>query len=216
VAALRTGESEGGLLAWSASCLVIGTLALMLAASLNPDPTGANAAAVLQVAMMPGERWLAMAAAMLIGSVGLLAGLPTLLVPFADRARGLAVVAVTALTAGVLGSSGYAALLIFVRALAVEEALRPGRLPRVLDDPGVALVLYAWVGSFYLGVLLIAIALLRAKSAAAWVPIVLLVVVGWLPFVSMVGHVGQVLQVLLLAVAFTEVAISAVRGARPA
>jgi len=62
-------------------------------------------------------------------------------------------------------------------------------------------------------VLLMAFALLRAKIAAPWVPIVLLVVVGWLPFVSMVGHVGQVLQVLLLAVAFTQIATSVVRGA---
>lgn len=204
------------MLAWSASCLVIGTMALTLAASLNPNPTGVNAAAVLEVAMAPGGRWLAMAAALLIGSVALLAGLPTLLIPFRDRARGLAMAAVATLAVGVLGSSGYAALLVFVRALADQEALRPGKLPRALEDAEVVMVLFVWVGSFYLGVLLMAVALLRARVAAPWVPIVLLVVVGCLPLVSMAGHIGQVVQVLLLAVAFTEIATRAVQRATPA
>jgi len=218
VARERTGlrVGGGGLLAWSASCLVVGAMALVLAASLNPNPTGANAASVLQLAMMPGgDRWLAMAAALLVGSVALLFGLPTLLIPFADRARGLGGTAVAVFALGVLGCAGYAMMLIFVQALAVEGALRPARLEPVLDDAGVAMVLFGWVGSFYLGGLLLALALLRARRTAVWVPIVLLVVVGMLPFVSMMGHVGQVLQVLLLAVALTGIATSAVQHATP-
>ena len=213
VARERTGAAvDAGLLAWSAACLVIGAMALVLAASLNPNPTGANAASVLEVAMMPGGRWLAMAAALLVASAALLLGLPILLTLFTDRARRLGRAGVAVFAIGVLGSAGYAAMLMFVQALAVAGALRQAKLQAVLTDIGMAVALSGWVGAFYLGVLLMAVALLRARTTAAWVPSVMLVVVTCLPFVSMLGHVIQVVQVLLLAVAFTGIATSAVQG----
>jgi len=189
-------------------------MSLVLAASLSPIPTGVDAAAVLDVATSPGGRWLAMAVALFVASVMLLLGLPAVLSLFTDRARGLGGTAVVLFSIGVTGSSGYAMLLMFVQALAVKGGILPSGLGPMLDDSGIAAVLFGWVGCFYLATLLIALALFRARSTPAWVPITLLVVVALLPFVPMMSHVGQVLQVLW-AFAFTGIATSVVqRGSR--
>lgn len=200
----------GGLLAWSASCLVIGAMSLVLAASLNPTPTGADAAPVLEIAMDRDGRWLAMAAALFAGSIALLLGLPTLLTPFTERSRRLGALSVGVFAMGVLGSAGFAMLLVFLRALAQENVLRPGRLPGVMDDVALVVALFAWVAAFYLGTLLMAIALLRARQTALWIPVVLIVVVSCLPVVPMTGRVGQVLQAMLLAIALTGIATSSI------
>jgi hypothetical protein len=203
-----TGRSAG---AWSASCLVIGAMALGLAAALNPTPTGGHAAEVLQVSMMPDDRCVAMAAALFLGSVALLLGLPTLLFACSDRARGLGRLAVAVYAIGVLGSAGYALLLLFLRGLHTREVLRPAEFPRVMDDLSLGVALVVWVAAFYVGLLLLAVALFRARRTAVWVPVLLVVVVACLPFVSMTGHFGQVLQVLLFIFAMTGIAIDAVR-----
>ena len=52
---------------------------------------------------------------------------------------------------------------------------------------------------------------MRARRTAGWVPVLLVIVVAHLPFVSMTGHFGQVLQVLLFTIAMTGIAIDAVR-----
>ncbi len=45
-------------------------------------------------------------------------------------------------------------------------------------------------------------------------PILLVVFVALFPFTSQIGHVGQVMQVMGLAVAFTGIAIAAVNDLR--
>ena len=202
----------GSVQAWSASCLVVGAMALGLAGALSPIPTGGSAGPVLQMSIGEGERCEAMAAALFLGSVSLLLGLPTILSVFTDRGRGMGRLAVGVYAIGVLGSAGYAMLLVFLRALAERDAMRPGMLPVVVDDPALGVTLVAWVGAFYVGLVLMAIALLRARRTGVWIPVLLLTVVACLPFVSMAGHVGQVLQVLLFAVAMSGIAIAAVRG----
>jgi hypothetical protein len=196
--------------AWSASCLVIGAMALGLAALLNPTPTGGHAAEVLEVSMAPNGRCVAMAAALFLGSVALLLGLPTLLSACNHRAHSLGRLAVAVYAIGVLGSADYALLLLFLRGLHTREVLRPAQLPRAIDDVSLGVGLIVWVGAFYVGLLLLAVALVRARRTAAWVPVLLVVVVAYLPFVSMTGHFGQVLQVLLFTVAMTGIAINAV------
>jgi hypothetical protein len=202
---------RSGWLAWSAASLVIGAMALTLAASMNPNPSGVDARQVLEVAMMPDGLWVGMAAALVLASIALMFGLPTLWTACGDRPGLLGVLALSVYSLGVLGCAGYAVLLVFVRALAVEDALRPGGLARVIGDDLVSLVLFGWVICFYLGGLLLALAMLRARRLAVWVPVVLLVTLALLPMASMLGRVGQVLQVLMLTVAFTGVATSVVQ-----
>jgi hypothetical protein len=211
---------RSGWLAWSAASLVIGTAALTLAASVNPNPSGVDARQVLEVAMMPDSVYVGMAAALLLASIALMFGLPTLWAACGDRPGLLGVLAVSVYSLGVLGCAGYAVLLVFVRALAVANAFRPGGLERVINDDLVSVVLFGWVACFYLGGLLLALAMFRSRTLPAWVPGALVVSLALLPLASMLGRIGQVLQVLMLTMAFTGVATSVVqhdmRAAEPA
>jgi hypothetical protein len=110
---------------------------------------------------------------------------------------------------GTIGTSGYAMLMVFFRALVDEEALRPGLLAAVTQDSGFLAFIYVWAGCFYLGLLLLAFALFAAKRTPAWIPVLLLVFVAMFPVSTSTGLVGMAVQLMLLAVAFTGVAISA-------
>jgi len=83
-------------------------------------------------------------------------------------------------------------------------------LDKVSHEPGLAIFLYGWIAGFYLGELLLAIALIRAGTVARWVPAVLIAHVASLTISQMLpGAVAQSL-VLLVAVGFAGVAIEAV------
>jgi hypothetical protein len=72
--------------------------------------------------------------------------------------------------------------------------------------------LFTWIGGFYGGVLLIAIALLVGRSVPRWVPALMVAFVAVFPFSSTLGRVGMAAQVLALALAFTGIAMAAVSG----
>ena len=55
--------------------------------------------------------------------------------------------------------------------------------------------------------------LLISRSVSRWVPAVLIVFVALIPFASHLGRVGSAMQILLLGVAFTGIAMAAVQGA---
>jgi hypothetical protein len=196
----------------SASCLVIGAISMSLAAVLSPTATGGDAARVLQVSLARNDRAISMAMALCIGSLGLLLGIPALSSLFAKRARRLGGVAVAVYSLGVLGGTGYAALLVVLRMMVLHGVLQPGELARVIGDDGLGMALTAWVGCFYVGAFLMAVALLRARHISRWVPILLLAMVALFPFVAMIGRAGQVFQVLMFVVAMTGIATAAIRA----
>ncbi|WP_348690864.1 hypothetical protein [uncultured Nocardioides sp.] len=115
------------------------------------------------------------------------------------RGRRTAMAACVALAVGYLGTAGYAALLIFFRALVVTDALTPAAPEAAAEENGLMTFVFAWVGAFYLGELLLAIALWRAGSdvIARWVPLALLGHVVSLVFVAGPSWVGQVAVVLV-------------------
>jgi hypothetical protein len=88
-------------------------------------------------------------------------GLPSILTLFRRRNR-LGLVAIGVFVIGCLGIAGYAMLLVFMRALAVTHSAATDDLSGVADDAGLLGFLYGWVAAFYLGELLLAIALARA------------------------------------------------------
>lgn len=194
----------------SASALVIGVMALVFGSLLNPQEAGASAAQTMQVVGREGGRWLGMSVMYFGASVAMTLGLPALLSLFVKRGRRLGLFAVSVFSIGVIGTSGYAMLLVFFRALVKAEALQNSKLEEVTADNGLGIFLYGWIAGFYLGVLLIALALFVAKRTPGWVPVVLVAFVALFPFAEQIGRVGQVLQVMGLAVAFTGIAISAV------
>lgn len=194
----------------SASALVIGAMALVFGSLLNPQDADASSVETLRTVSESGGRWLGMSVMYFGASVALTLGLPALLSLFTDKGRRIGLVAVGVFSVGVIGTSGYAMLLVFFRALVKAGALEDARLEAVTDDNGLSVFLYGWIAGFYLGLLLVAVALFVARKTPVWVPVLLVVFVLMFPVSTQIGRVGQVLQVMGLAVAFTGVAIAAV------
>jgi len=197
-------------LPFSASALVIGAMSLVLAGLLNPSSSGQDASQTLQVVMDNDGRWLGMCAAYFLASFAMTLGLPAVLSLFVRRGRRLGVTAVLVFSVGVIGTSGFAMLMVFFRALVENNLIKGGGLDKLAHDLGLGMFLYAWIGGFYLGMLLLALALFVARTTARWVPVLMVLFVAMFPFASHLGRVGQAVQVLMLAVAFTGVAVAAV------
>lgn len=197
----------------SASALVIGSMSLVFGSVLNPADPGASAAQMLSVVTEQSARWLGMAVMFTFASVTLTLGLPAVLTLFERRGRAVALVGVVVFCVGAIGTCGYAMLMVFFRATVVAGALRGDQLQEVTDEPGLAFFLAGWVGCFYGGALLLAVALWMARTTPRWVPLLLLAFVAMLPFASHLGRVGSALQVMAFAAAFTGLAVTAVSRA---
>jgi hypothetical protein len=197
----------------SASALVVGAMALVFGSLLNPAESGSTAAQTLRVVQEDGGRWIAMAVMFFFASVALTLGLPSVLVLFQRRGRMLGLIAVAVFSIGSIGTAGYAMLMVFFRAMVGAGAVTSARaLEDVTNDKGLAVFLAGWIGAFYIGILLLAIAFFVARTAPRWVPALLLLFVALAPFASEIGRVGVAVQVLAMAVAFTGIAMAAVTG----
>ena len=194
----------------SAYALVVGVVALAFGALLNPVPAGGDAAETVATVAMASGRWLGMGVMYFIASVALTLGMPAVLSLFATRGRAIGAVAVAVLSVGFIGTSGYAMLLVFFRALVREDAIRTGTIDSVTSDVGLGIFLWGWVGAFYLGVFLLAIALFVARRTRVWVGILLLAFVASLPLAELLGRIGQIAPLVGLMVAFTAIAMAAV------
>jgi hypothetical protein len=195
---------------YSASALVIGAMSMVLGAVLSPLSGNQRAAETLRVAGQEDGRWLGMAVMYFLASIFLTLGLPAMLSLFVNRGRGLGLLAVGVFSVGAIGLSGFAMLMVFIRTLVIEDLLKGTGLDQMTDDVGLSIFLYGWLAGFYVGILLIAVALFVARKTPAWVAALLLLFVIAVPFVEHLGRVGSALQVMALAVAFTGVATAAV------
>jgi hypothetical protein len=198
------------LIVFSASALVVGVMCLVFGAALNPSEAGAGVTAAVRVAGDPSGRWLGMAVLWFCASVALTAGLPSILSLFQARAHRLGIVGVGVLAIGAIGTSGFAMLLVFVRALVNNDAVLVTSMDEVVSDPGLAIFLWSWATGFYLGSVLVAVGLVVARSTHVWVPVALLAYVLLRPLDGLVGDVGPILRELALVLAFTGMAVAAV------
>lgn len=191
----------------SAALLVTGAMALALASMLTP--TGSSGSETLQLVRQDDHRWLAVSAIYFLAAAMLMLGLPSLLVLLPGRGWYAGVAGVVALAIGVLGLAGYAMLLVFFRALVVTDALVDGSIDAVSEETGLLVFLLGWILAFYLGELLLAIALLRARTVARWVPLLLLLHVALLPLTGALPDPVSRASVLVLALAFAGIGIRA-------
>jgi hypothetical protein len=198
----------------SASALVVGAMALAFGVVLNPVGPEGDAVETVRTVSMADDRWLAMSVMYFFASVSLTLGLPALLTMFNVRARRFGIFAVSVFAVGVIGTSGYAMLLVFFRALVMNDAIEAGSLDSVARDAGLSAFLIGWVVSFAAGAFLVAIALFIARRTSVWVPLLLLVFVVTIPVAGSFGRVAQVAQVVVLAFAFTGIATTAVNETR--
>jgi hypothetical protein len=167
-------------------------------------------AATARLATHEGGRWLAMSVLYFCASVALTCGMPAVLSLFRERAPRLGLVSVAVLSVGAIGTSGFAMLQLFIKALAQQGALNASGLEAAASDTALTVFLWGWAGGLYLGALLVALALLISRATSSWVPILLMVFVFLLPAAEVLGQAGQILSMMALALAFTGIATAAV------
>jgi hypothetical protein len=196
---------------FSASGLVAGATALSVSALLMPQAEEAQD--MLQLAQDEGGRWMAVSLLYFAASVALVIGLPAILTLFERRGLRTGLTAVGVFTVGCVGIAGFAMLLVFFRALVVTNAIDAETIDAVGSEAGLAAVLYGWIGAFYLGELLLSVALFRARTAPMWIPAVLLLHVLLLPVSSMLPDDLQSMTTLLVTVGLCGVGITANQNA---
>jgi hypothetical protein len=194
----------------SASSLVAGAAALSVAALLTPMTSGSE---TLTFSDFEGSRYLVVAFVYFVTACALTLGLPSILTLFRKRNR-LGLVAIGVFVVGCLGIAGYAMLLVFMRALAVTHSTAVPDLTGVGEDAGLLGFVYGWVAAFYLGELLLAIALIRATSTPRWIPAVLIAHVVLLPFSGVLPASIQAVEALLITVGLAGVGVFAGRQYR--
>lgn len=194
----------------SASALVTGAMALVLAQMLNP--AGGDVSPVDQVLIIKenSARWLAMSVLFFVSAVAIILGLPTVMVLFdVKRGRGLGLLGIGMLALGCIGVAGLSALMLFFRALALEDAIKLDKVDAVFSDPGLDVMLTIWTYAFLVGVLIVALALLRARPTPTWVSLLLIGFLGIELLVPYTGPLVSLIGLMTLAAGLTGVATSA-------
>lgn len=190
---------------FSASALVAGATALSVGALLTPQLSEEN----VLVSDFGDPRWVAVAALYFIASVALTVGMPSVVTLFSERGGRLGLSAIGVFTVGTLGIAGYAFLIAFIHAMSEDGDLAALDLETVSQDTGLLAILYGWIGAFYLGELLLGIALLRARSIPRWVPALLLLHVLLLPLSAFLPSRLESMSALLITVALAAIGIQA-------
>lgn len=196
-------------LPFSASALVTGATALAMGALLTPATE--TTAEALELADQGDGRWMLVAVLFFVASIALTLGLPAILTLFDERTAKLGLTAVAVFAVGCIGTAGYAMIIGFFRALLDFVELETGTLDQVTSHTGFGVFLWGWVGAFYLGELLIAVALLRARTTLAWVPLLLIAHVVSFPASRALPEEIASLTVLLATIGFAASGIEANR-----
>ena len=192
----------------SAALLTTGAMALAAGSLLLP--AGGSAGDTLRLVQQQDERWLVVAAIYFVAAVALTLGLPCVLYLLTTRGKVLGAISSMVLAVGFIGTAGYAMLMVFFRALVINGAIRGRGLDDVVHDHGLAVFLYGWIAAFYVGELLLALALLRAGTTPRWIPVLMLLHVLTLPLAQALPDPLARVMILLMAVGFAGTAISAV------
>lgn len=193
---------------YSAAALVLGATALSVGAVLLPSG-GDGAAATLEMAQDQSGRWLAVAVLYFLAGVALTLGMPSILTLFKVRGIRFALTAIGVFTIGCVGVAGFAMLLAFFSALAKTGEIGAGAIDRASSDPRLSVFLLGWIGAFYVGELLLAIALLRGGTTRNWIPVMLILHVALFPVSNFLPDEVQSLTVLLITVGLAGVGITA-------
>jgi Na+/citrate or Na+/malate symporter len=192
---------------YSAASLVIGATALAVGSLLLPSY--AEAATTVQMAASEAGLWLAVAVLYFFAAITLTLGMPSILTLFRVRGARFGFTAVGVFTASAAGTAGFAMLLMFVRALVINDAIPEATVLDVTHDTGLTGFLYIWIGALVLGELLLAIALLRARTTPRWIPVLLLVHVALLVVAPYLPELIGSASPLLIVVALSGIGISA-------
>ena len=159
------------------AALVVGPLLLLAAQVLDPTPSGADAAQLLATAGSDSGRWSASNLLLVGGAIVLVLGAFGLAPLFRGGGERLGQAGVILLVAGLVCLAGWATSNLTLAAVAdsggsvdVAEAIR--------DSTSISAVETVWLAGLLSGLVLIAAALLRARSVPRWAAVLILLFVA--------------------------------------
>jgi hypothetical protein len=193
----------------SAALLLTGALAMCAGAFLLPSSEDGDSAETLRIVQQEGGQWMAAAVILFIASICLTLGLPAILTLIQRRGWRVGLASGIALEIGFIGTAGFAMLMVFFRALVKTDAIVDKNFDAVASEAGLAVFLYVWIVGLYLGELLLAIALLRARTTPRWVPLALILHVATFPVSDLLPEYLGKATVLFLVLGFAGIAIQA-------
>jgi hypothetical protein len=152
----------------SAAALVTGGTALFLGAQMIPRPPGEGD--LVALAGTHSDRFVILAVLLTVAAVGLIVGMPSLFTLFQRVAYRTGLLAAVLLSVGSVMLASFAQVLIVFRGLAVNGAVSADVVEAVAQDDLQQSMLVGGFLVFFAGELLLALALLRARTTPAWVP----------------------------------------------
>ena len=189
---------------YSAAALASGAVALVLGAmSLPSSPDGYQ---LLENAQLHDGRWLIGAAAYFLCSVGLVLGLPCFLFIVPDRGRRVALAGIAVYMVAAMGMAAYGALLVFFQALVKRDVIGVPEVALLADAKALITFALVFLSAFYVGEVLLAIAMLRARTIRRWVPMLFIVHAVLFPLNAVLPQL-QAVQTMLLGAALLGVAV---------
>lgn len=194
-------------LPYAAAALATGSVALIMGALTLPSSP--DSSELLSTLESSPDRWLMAAAAFMYAAFALTVGIPTFVHLLKKRGRGTGQVGMVIFSFGTIGLSGYAALLIVFRALAAHAVVGAREIELLSRDSGLIAYLGAFLVAFQVGLLLLGIALLMARTVPRWIPLLMLAHVVSTPFAHLIPEGFQAVHSLILGIALIGVAVSA-------
>lgn len=152
----------------SAAALVVGSAALFLSALTIPRPTGDGT--VMQSVVDSPDTWLVPVVVLLIAAGGLIVGMPCLLSLFPDKGSIPGYLGTLGLALGSLALCGVAHQMVLLRSMAMSTGIDDTVVAQVAGDQWQSALLQGGFLVFYVGELLVAVGLLRARTVPRWVP----------------------------------------------
>ncbi|WP_104107814.1 hypothetical protein [Nocardioides sp. 616] len=152
----------------SAAALVTGATALFVGAQLTPRPDGDGE--LLRLAGEHTDRSGILAVLLTVAAIGLVIGMPSLFTLFQRRGFHTGLCAAVLLSVGAVLLAAFAQVLVVFRSLTVNDAVTPEAIEAVANDGLQQSMVLGGFAVFYLGELLLALALLRARTTPVWVP----------------------------------------------
>lgn len=196
-------------LALAAAALVTGATALFFGAHLTPRPTGDGH--ILRLASADPGLWTMAALILFVGALGMLFGISCVMVLVQRQGFRTGVTAMGLIAFASVVLAGFSMQLVLLRALSAA-GVDADTLADAVGDPLQQGLLVGGFAAFYLGELLLAVALYRAGTTPRWVPACLVVhVAGVLLAAALrLDALGDA-SALLMVAGFAGVAVAANR-----
>lgn len=194
-------------LPYAAAALATGASALMMGALALPSPPSGTE--LLSALDYSPDRWLLASVAFMYAAVALTLGIPTFFHLLKQRGRHTGYVGATVFAFGTVGTAGYAALLILMRALALNSVLGDREVDLLTRDVGLIVYVGAFLVAFQVGLVMLGVALVMAGTVRLWIPVLMIVPALSSPFVHLLPEGLQAAHSLMIGVALIGVAVSA-------